>query len=115
MCRVAPGLVVMHRSIAGYNPCIVRGLFDKFVELFNKSVNFKYFFLKFSHVIYLPNVNTIFKFQSSYTLSSLNIGYHSNLCVARCRAPFFTEIIIHFLIKRNPRRIANSTQTKQTI
>jgi len=67
----------------------IRGLFDKFVELCNKSVNFEYFFLKFGHVIYLPDVNTVFEFQSSYTLTSLNIGYHSNLCVASCRAPFF--------------------------
>jgi len=93
----------------------LRGLFNKFVELCNKSVNFKYFFLKFGHVIYLPDVNTKFEFQLSYSLSSLNIGYHSNLCVAIRRAPFFTEIVIHFLIKRNPRQKANSTQTKQTI
>jgi len=95
----------------------LRGLFDKLVEFCNKSVNFEYFFLKFGHVIYLPDVNTQFEFQLSYrySLSSLNIGYHSNLCVAIRRAPFFTEIVIHFLIKRNPRQIANSTQTKQTI
>jgi len=59
------------------------------VELCNKSVNFEYFFLKFVYVIYLPNVNTLFEFQLLYSVSYLNIGYHSNLCVASCRAPFF--------------------------
>jgi len=44
----------------------VRGLFDKFVELCNKTVNFKY-----NYVIYLPDVNTLFKFQLSYSLSFL--------------------------------------------
>jgi len=67
--------------------------------LCNKSVNFEYFFLKFDYTIYLPDVNTLFEFQSSYSLSSLNIGYHSNLCVAIRRVPFFTEMVIHFLIK----------------
>jgi len=94
---------------------LVRELFDKFVELCNKTVNFEIFVLKFGHVIYLPDVNTLFEFQASYFLSSFNIRYHSNLIVASCRAPFFTEIVIYFLIKRNPRRIAKYTQTKHTI
>ena len=53
----------------------VRGLFDKFAELGNKSVNFEYFFFKFGHVFNLLDVITLFEYQSSYSLSSLNISY----------------------------------------
>ena len=45
-----------------------RGLFDKLVELCNKSVHFEYFFLKFGHVIYLPDVSMLFEFQLAYSL-----------------------------------------------
>jgi len=86
MAIIQGKLLVKHEVVS------IRGLFDKFAELCTKSVNFK--ILKFGNVIYLPDVNTLFQFQSSYSLSSLNIGYHSNLCVARCRAPFITEIFI---------------------
>jgi len=94
-------------SIISTNTTFVRGLFDKFGELCNQSVNFEYFFLKFNHVIYVPDVNTLFEFQSSYSLSSLNIGYHSNVCVASCRALFFTEIVIYFFNKTKPSSNSN--------
>ena len=55
----------------------IRLLFDKFVELCNKSIKCEYFFLTFGYVIYLPDVNTLFKFQLSYNLSFSNIGYYS--------------------------------------
>jgi len=92
----------------------IRGLFDKFVELCNESVNFEYLFFNFSHVIYLPDFSTLFKFQLSNSLTFLNIGYRSNICVASCRTPFFTKIVI-CVMKRNPRRIAKYAQTKQTM
>ena len=40
------------------------------MDLCNKSVIFDYFLLKFGHVINLADVNTLFEFQSSYSLSS---------------------------------------------
>ena len=88
---VLSGVVILTQLNINYKKLEEPYTYDKFVELCNKSVNFKYFFLKFGHVIYVPVVNTLFEFQSSYSLSSLNIGYHSNLCVASCRALFLPK------------------------
>ena len=55
-------LLVWNYKAQSFHIWYIHGLFDKFVELCNKSVSFKYFSLKFGHVIYLPDVTTLFEF-----------------------------------------------------
>jgi len=71
-------------------------------------------FINFGHVIYLPDINTLFTFHLWYSLSFSNIGYHSNIWVASCQALFFYRNSL-FLIKRNPRGLAKYAQTKKTM
>jgi len=75
---------------------VVRGLFDKYLEICNKQVNFRNFVLKFVHFMCLPHINTYS--QMLFLISRKMCTAHGG---ARTRDPRLHCHVLNWLSQRN--------------